>query len=610
MANVARAGTLGAITALALNFVGQPIGVGVTFSQWESGPRTSSPKLFDVFNLTQSTGGTRTNSNPGTPATDAVNSYPAVSSTIRDAAGAFDSIWFERVHLIPRSKIRFGNIITLVEDEYELYSAFRTESVQLLDVTNNALPGVDLPNLVTPYTARPQSSYLDPTTTSNNLGIGLGTLVKLKIQALQDGLPIFDTSIVFDYGLPATDLVLLVSGQRIVLIPMSYESPLTESLSFATDIIESLDGTEQRIALRKNPRQILEVTYLLDANERQRMNALLFDWLDSIYGIPLWHERVFTTASVSAGATSYQVRGASVCDFRVGGMAVIIGSNSSYDVITIASVTDTLITATSASVNGYSANAAIMPLRIAHVVGTATGQRYLNRLEAFIIKFEVIDNDIGAQTPSSTPGSWSTYNSRVLFDDPNIVEGEAMRQDFPRRVYRVDNITGKVTQQSSWDRSKKGFTKGVVLRNRSEILLFKRLLFALCGSQKAFYIPTFITDDLTVVAQLTIGTATMDITAMEYVRLAQSRAGMNLFKITFTDGTSLVRRVISAATISSTVERLTLDTTWPSTKTVGQVSAVQFYELVRFDTDEFRLRFERIGLARGTFPLIRVFDDN
>jgi hypothetical protein len=85
---------------------------------------------------------------------------------------------------------------------------------------------------------------------------------------------------------------------------------------------------------------------------------------------------------------------------------------------------------------------------------------------------------------------------------------------------------------------------------------------------------------------------------------------MSIFKITFTDGTGLVRTITSSSTVSSTVESLTLNTTWPANRTTAEISHVEFYELVRFDSDEIKLTHERIGSVKSTVPVIRVFDDN
>jgi hypothetical protein len=552
---------------------------------------------------TQSLSGTITVDGGTTPV-----STPTARAGATSDRMTFGDIWFDRVHILPRTKFEFGNIITLIEDEYELYSAYRSSSITLTTITNNASPGIELPNVSAPLVVPKLTSVLDPLTTDNSAGTGLGTIVKTKIQALADGLPSFDTTVDFLFSSGDTPQ-LFVSGQRIVLIPAEYESPLREVLAFLTDIIETTNGQEQRIALRNSPRQVFEVNYMLDGLDRQRMQMLLMDWMDNTFGFPLWHEKLTTTAAVSSGATVYPVSGADDVDLRVGGFAVIITDANVFDVIEISAKTDTSITASSPSVNGYPEGATIMPMRTAVIKKAVQGKMHINNLEEFSIIFEVTDNDTGSLTGSTTPGFWSLYNSRVLFDDCNVVRG-VMTESYNRNIIRIDNDTGVISQSSPWDRNRRTGDKGFFARSRAEITQLRKVLLALRGRQKSFYLPTFF-PDLTVKATLTVGTSTMDIENINYVRFAQDRRPKKVMKITFNNGDlPLVRVVQSSLSVDSTTERLTLDTTWPSTVLASEVEKIEFYDLVRFNSDNFRITYSRIGQAIVTAPVRAVFDDN
>ena len=582
------------------DFVGNANGSGLPWNQWTAGTGGGEPDWHDPFEFLAAGGAATAAGGGGTK--------PAATSRVGESeadATSFGADWFEDVHITPRTTIDFGNIITQEQDEFEIYSAYRSGDQTLNLITNNVAPGVELDSLTAPNTVEPQTSILDATSTDNSAGTGLGTLVTMKVNALADGLPTFDGTIDFDFASGET-VWLTLSGSRVVLMPMEYEAPVKETLAFLTDIIAALSGAEQRIALRKQPRQVFEVVYKLTENDRQRMQALLMDWTDNVFGFPLWHEKLRLTAAVSAGATTYQVQGADEVDLRVGGLAVIFTDANTFDVINISALTSTQITAADPSVNAYAVGSTIMPLRTARVLGMVNGARAQNNLETFKIQFEVTDNDTGALTGSTA--AYSTYNSRVLFDDCNVVSGD-MPEQFTRRIYRIDNKTGKVAQTSTWDRNKRGSQKGFVLRNRAEILAFRKVMLSLAGRQKSFYVPTWI-EDLTPKAQLTVGTDTMDIERIEYERFIQSRHPKAIFRITFTDGTSLVREVQSVTSVDTTTERLTLDTTWPSTRAVSEIERVQFYELVRFDADNVPIQYPRIGLASATMPVIQVFDDN
>jgi hypothetical protein len=514
--------------------------------------------------------------------------------------------WWEKVHVLPRTEIAFGNIITQKQEDYEMYSAHREVSITLDSITNNATPGVSLPDESTPEVVPRQTSMLDAATTDNlSDTLALGTMVKREVIAAQNGLATFDTTL--DFSFDSSDAPqLFISGTRIVLMPTQYEAPVKETLAFLTDIITALSGKEQRIALRKQPRQIFEVIYKLTTNERQRMQAFIMDWTDNVFGFPVWDEALELTAAVSSGATVYPVTNADEVDLRLGGLAVIITDANTFDVITIDSLTATTITATDASVNAYPVGTLIMPLRAATVLGTVAAARAQNNLETFKIRFEVNDNDTGALAGSTA--AYSTYNGRVLFDDCNVVSGE-MAEEYKRRIYRIDNSTGLIALSSTWDRNKRHHQKGFVLRSRLETLNFRRVLIALAGRQKAFYTPTWI-EDLEVKADLVSAANTMDIENIEYERFINARAPKDTFRITFTDGTSLVRIVQSVANVDTTTERLTLDTTWPANRTVAEIVRVQFYELGRFGADNFVINHPRVGLATCQQPVVQVFDDN
>jgi hypothetical protein len=521
--------------------------------------------------------------------------------------------WWEQMHLIdPTAKIDFGNIITQQTEDYEIYNAHRRTDITLASITNNATPGINTPDESPPEVVEAQSSMLDSSTTDNcGNSFVLGTMVKRDLVALTEGLPVFDSSLDFTFT-GSNNLTILVAGSRLVLIPFEYESPTRETLAFLTDIIESLNGEEQRIALRKNPRQIFEVTYLLDENDRQRMQVLLMDWMENSFGFPLWHEKVVLTSAVTAGATSYPISGGDDVDFRDGGLAVVFTNANTFDVIQITTATDTTITADDPSVNAYPAGTTIMPLRTAQIIGAAAGARALNNLERFRIQFEVNDNDTGALAGSTTPGFWSTYNSRVLFDDCNVSTGE-MAEEYTQRIYRIDNQTGVVSQSTNWDVNKRVQQKGFVLRSRADIKSWRQLMIALRGRQKAFYIPTFF-PDLTVKASLGVGTRTMDVERIEYERFAQNRHPKKIFKVTFNNGDpALVKTIISSTGVDSTTERITFDASepaWPSTYTTSEIDRVEFYELCRFDTDDIIVSYPRIGLAEARLPVRQVFDDN
>jgi len=454
----------------------------------------------------------------------------------------------------------------------------------------------------------PLTSMLDSTSTYNfNLTTGLGTPVLRSVTAAQDGLTRFDGPITFGFDVQTTAFT--VSGARVAMILPNYSLPFAETMSFLTDIIPGSDGREQRIAVRKQARETFHCRFELDGLERQQMQAILFEWHNQTFGLPLRHLQVRTTADAALGANQFQITGGDDADFRVGGLALAYTDYFTYDIVEISAATDTLITISGVTTHAFPKGTQLAPVRTCRIKGqVTTRQTKYGGLETFIINFESTDNDTGTPAGSTTAWNSNTYDSKILLDDCNI-QGLRMTTLLERDIVVLDNATGKVTQSSAWEKDKRRSSKGFFMTSREAIGQVKALLRAVHGKQVSFWLPTF-TDDLTVGDDLAIGSTNFDIEHIGYTRFIQSRESKKTFRITFTDGTSLEREVQSSADhpSDSTLERLTVDTSWPANRTVAEVESVMFYEKVRFDTDEFRFVYDRDGKAKLKAPVKVVFD--
>lgn len=580
----------------------------IPFSQWTEGDG-GRPQI-EPLEGDQDVGAI-TSDTQGSDVTKVDTAHAGIHS---EASGA-GLDWFNDLHIVPRGKINFGNIITQEEEDFEIFNAYHRTTITISSYDDSEVtPGINLEGFTVPATVYPNAGLVDPSSTPNNSGTGLGTVVAMAVQALTTGLPLFDGTITFAASSSET-VSLSMEGQRLIFVPFEYESPTEETLAFLTDIIEALDGNEQRIALRKTPRQTFQIRYLLSENDRQRMQVLLMGWMPNQFGFPLWHEQERLTVAASVGTTVYTIQDTSGMDLRVGGLAVVYTDANTFDVINISAITSTTIVADDPSVYSYPVGTKIMPLRLAYLQRAVSGRRYANNLEEFICTWEVTDNATGALTGDTTPGVWSTFvyppgTTRVLFDDCNVIEQATMAERYEQRIHRIDNQTGRISQSSTWDISKRSATKGIVLHNRAEIIKFRRLLQSLQGRVVSFWMPTFI-DDITAVEQLSSGSSTMVIENIEYLRFVELRLPKILIRVTTTSGTTYDREITNvAAHVDEDKETLTVDTTWPTTITVAEIDRIEFFELVRFDTDNFRLRYPHIGRAYLTAPVKQVFDEN
>lgn len=507
----------------------------------------------------------------------APSDYPA--EQVDQSTPGFD--WFERIHIIPRVFL-FGNILAQIQDTFELYSAYRIGDASLQSLTNTVDPGVTIPDLPgLPHVLGPQSG------------------LDLTIQVDPIGQATFAGDLLFTFDIQVVPLT--ISGERLILWFFQPEEPVTEFMGFKTGILTARTGKEKRDAKRKRPRQAFDLDYKLDDRERRQALLRMMDWQGRSFGLPLWQESVALTADASATDT-VSVHTTLYSDFRVGGLAVVFGDSDTFDVLEILALTDQTIQFTSNLQNSYVEGAPVMPVRIAEMNPTNAGDRELVNVESFGIFWEIQDNDVSLESVAA----FSSFLGKVLFDDGNFARGSSP-EEFAFRVYEVDNETGLTERDRIWEQNKRRGKKTFVGLTRQRSWEIRQVLHALRGRQKSFYILTFA-DDLLVTDTLAATSNKMDIEHIGYNRFAQERTPKKHFRITFTDGSSLDREVISSEVIDAATERLSLNEVWPSTRPASEVSRVEFLDLMRFDSDDFRIDHDRNGVIRVEAPVAAIFE--
>jgi hypothetical protein len=469
--------------------------------------------------------------------------------------------WFERFHIVPRS-FDFGNILSTQQTDVEVYSAFRYSVHTWNDYINNAGAGVTLQGQpVLPYSFLPQT----------------GVQMTLLVDTI--GEPFVDTTLdfVFDTG----TMYIPLEVQRVTLFNLPPEMPYTEVLEFATDVIEHSDGSEQRISIRKNPRQLFDWQIIMEPGiERQIVDSVMFNWQSRIYGIPIWHELTTLTTAATIGTLTITVGTTNYADYRIGGLVLIRSSQTDYDVLVLVSKTATTLTFENPTLKAHAVGAQVMPLRTAVVQGQPRGRRYTSDAEALSLRFRVRDNDVSI----ASTAAFSTFNGKVLLDDLNGIDS-ALEETFDQDVTVIDFDTGITEESSDWDAHRRVTPKTFLAKGRQRVWETRQLMHSLRGRQVSFYLPTF-GKDLELVVNTVIGSPVLNIRNCGYTQYVQSRQPKNVLRIKLVDGTVILRTVLSSVITSETQEALTLNANWASIITPAQIDRIMYVEKVRFDSDQ------------------------
>jgi hypothetical protein len=508
------------------------------------------------------------------------------AAIVVDHAGTFPEdthqFWFEHVWSKPQV-IELGNMLSTVLREIEIYNAYREADRTLNSATNNAGPGitfVGLPGL--------------PATILSQHGL------VFSVQVSIEGPPSIDGTLDFDMDTP--DISIPLTGTRVVMFPYEPETPLGETLEFLTDILVANNGEEQRVSVRKNPRQIFNSQYRIpEGHERRQLQNLIFTWHPRVFGVPVWFEARYLGADAVATDTTITVD-TPYADFRAGSLAIVWKDYQTFDALEIASLTANSLTFTSGLTQPFTAEQTlIMPLRLASTRGTIKVAHALNSMDEVGIVWTVEDNDsnIGSIT------GWPIHNSKVMLDGSNRVGGTNIRDDLARHVDALDNLIGEPIQFSNWAVSHPVTTKGWAVRSPQELWQVRQLVHALRGSQVAFYLPTFY-KDLVPTADLASGSFLMDIERVGYTDFVFAQEPNKSVRVELNDGTVLTRQVTTSDILDDTTERLTVDVSWPSTISFGDIERVSYLRLSRIADDAVRFQHLYAGEARITMGVMGV----
>lgn len=507
--------------------------------------------------------------------------------------------WFGQLHVLPRGVVAFGNIITPAQQDFLIHNAQRV-GASLSAVTNPGAPYISLPNLdPLPIFVHAHTSLIDPAASTPL------SAVEQVVEADDDGPATFDLTLQFVFA-PGGTAILRITGKRITAALAEPEYPAREFLSWRTAILELQDGAEQRIAERKQPRQTFELSYRLDELPRRLLHTVMFDWQRRQFSLPLWHEGMTLSVAASAGGPTVQVESTAGRDIRVGGLGIVYADDRTFDILTVSSVTSTTVTFGSNLANSYPAGSRVFPARLARVLGAVQGRRYPVTLEDFTVRWEVVDNDTGAPTGNTSP--FSSFNGRVLLDDPNCLESATMPFTIETRGAEIDGQIGVPYFDPVWTRAKRSHRKRFVFQTRARLLEIRRLLLALRGPQIAFWMPSFI-EDLRPTQNLGSASTDLVIENVGYTRFVQSRAPRDHIRVSFNDGTgAIVRSITGAVETSATEETLTVDAVWGISKDVSTIARIEYMELVRISSDTVGIEHAGDGRGSVAFGVRGVFD--
>ena len=290
-------------------------------------------------------------------------------------------------------------------------------------------------------------------------------------------------------------------------------------------------------------------------------------------------------SAVSAGATVLPaaIAGARFVD---GGKALLVGDDPrTFAVVSISTVGGSSLTISPGVAAGWPAGTRLVPLRAGYLLNPPPVGRFTARDSALVgLRFRLTEPlDTAAAMPGATYRSYPVFDTfvPVWISDPVWTPErsvEVIDDDIavPLVVDLAGVALGKTTMQYAPD-------------SAADIISFRGALFALAGRWAPVWVPSWA-QDLRLVAGVGAGQGYIDVEGplLSGQPLAANHRDI---RIELFGGTVHYRRITAAAVQSSTVDRLTLDTTLPAAFQLSDIKLVSFLTLSVQDADTVALSY-------------------
>ena len=377
------------------------------------------------------------------------------------------------------------------------------------------------------------------------------------------------------------------------LWPFAAAQEVSEVLEWQTDVLASRIS-EQRIALRPRPREIVTFRHRLDAPGMAQAAELARASFVGDWRIPLWHLALQPDAGLVQGASEIMIH-TGHSDFRAGELAGIAVDGSVAYPIGIAAVQADRLVLTDPlglqlpDVSVGAARISLMPIRKGLLTAPVDIARRRQGDGVVTASFLLRD------APDIASFVLPTYLGRPVQTDPSLVRSP-LTASLRGAVEYVDNGFGPVVIEPVRDLFERGETITLKAHGPAARWALRRWLWSLRGRQASFWLPTW-GRELQLRAAMTSGSVLMRVAPVGELQNYIGR------RIMLEMPGALRFRTITAAIADGPDHRLTLSSNLGEPVPPG--TKVHFLTAVRSDADRVEIQHGAVA-SEVTLPVVEV----
>lgn len=383
-----------------------------------------------------------------------------------------------------------------------------------------------------------------------------------------------------------------VTAGDIAVLPLQPAAPVTETLAWVSDLMQSINGSEEVLQLQSAARQTYQYTFPEISTQKEMGLNVQYAAISKVWGVPLWTEAQYIGAISNGSATvTCEV---DVFDFRDASLLFIWQDDSHYQVLDIATVGSGILNLHSGQTTNLYTGAWVMPMRVGHIAGQI--QRKSNGYNVqTAITFQV--DDI---IPLDTGDDPTQFLSNDLYLDNPLMGDDGVTFAVNTRIDTIDYGLGPIAYRFPWTNNRIDYSRQVLCSSAAEVRTFKQWLARRAGKSRKFWEPSFEND---LRKQSTGNVTTTFLVARDsltdWTALPRTHVAFEL-----DDGSWLVRTITSITTISGTQVQLNLDSTLAVP--ASRIYRVSWLGLKRLDTDRIELQWVGAGVMQSNMQVTEV----
>lgn len=489
--------------------------------------------------------------------------------------------FYNRILIDPAS-LDMGNLLSNQTRSIKLWNGFLSNRT-LEGFQRNNDDGISVKEpVVTPYTLRPLEE------------------LTYTLSISTDGPAVIDASYVWTVN--GIEYRAAISGRRVVIwpYPPSWDTPVTESLQWLTNILRSYDGSEQRRALRTKPRRSFSYAFKTAREESARMENLLWGWQNRLYALPVWTDRPKLTTAGLRGDMALALPTATY-SFSAGALAILFSDVRTMEVVEIDSVQAGNLTLKRPLEANWPLGTSVFPVILGHLPNSVPMTRLTSQAVAGTVTFSTDPVTTEPYVP------WTdiplTYDGiEVLTRQPNWQGGLSNEMQYAFET--LDQKTGAINWQTTEEFPRIQRSYSWLLNGRQKIHDFRAMIGRRFGQQRSFWVPSWH-DDFVVTKGLGSAEVGLYVKDNEFRLMVGTDPARNTVMIRLRDGTTFFRKVVGVSS-DDTNTIITLDSSLGREVSLDQFKTVHMLMRTRLATDDVNIIWRSNEVATVDTTLITV----